>query len=72
VSILFPTFVLTSEHECIYCARWPPGSLEPLPGQRANEGLLTNDERAKYEALINAADFISILKRKARRHLDSE
>jgi hypothetical protein len=39
--------------------------------ERANEGLLTDDERAEYEALINAADFISILKRKARRHLDS-
>jgi len=33
--------------------------------------LLTEDERAEYEALINAADFISILKCKARRHLDS-
>jgi hypothetical protein len=40
--------------------------------ERSNEGLLTNDERAEYEALINAADFISILKHKARRHLDSE
>lgn len=39
--------------------------------ERANEDLLTDDERAEYEALINAADFISILKRKARRHLDS-
>ena len=39
--------------------------------ERANEGLLTDDERAEYEALINAADFISILKRKASRHLDS-
>jgi len=39
--------------------------------ERANEGLLTDDERAEYEALINTADFISILKRKASRHLDS-
>ena len=37
--------------------------------QRANEGLLTDDERAEYEAVINAADFISILKLKARQHL---
>jgi hypothetical protein len=39
-------------------------------GARANEGTLSADERAEYEALINAADFISILKIKARRHLD--
>lgn len=38
---------------------------------RANEGLLTGDERAEYEALINAADFISILKLKARDHLQT-
>jgi len=38
---------------------------------RANEGLLADEERAEYEALINAADFISILKLKARRHLNS-
>ena len=29
-------------------------------GERANEGHLTADERSEYEALINAADFISI------------
>jgi hypothetical protein len=39
-------------------------------GERANEGTLSADERAEYEALINAADFISILKIKARRHRD--
>jgi hypothetical protein len=38
-------------------------------GERANEGTLSANERAEYEALINAADFISILKIKARRHL---
>ena len=38
----------------------------------ANEGQLTDDERAEYEALINAADFISILKRKALQNLDSQ
>jgi hypothetical protein len=38
--------------------------------ERANEGALSADERAEYEALINAAGFISILKLKARRHLD--
>ena len=36
----------------------------------ANEGTLNPDERSEYEALINAADFISVLKLKARRHLD--
>ena len=39
--------------------------------ERANEGLLSEDEHAEYEALINAADFISILKVKAQRALQS-
>jgi hypothetical protein len=34
--------------------------------ERANEGLLTDDERAEYEALVNAEDFVAILKLKAR------
>ena len=38
-------------------------------GERANEIHLTTDERSEYEALINAADFISILRLKAQRHL---
>jgi hypothetical protein len=38
-------------------------------GERANEGSLTAEERSEYEALINAADFISILRLKAERHL---
>jgi hypothetical protein len=38
--------------------------------ERANEGVLGEDERTEYEALINAADFISILKLKAQRQLD--
>ena len=37
--------------------------------ERANDGVLTSDEAAEYEALINAADFISVLKIKARQHL---
>src|ERR1017187_7159990 len=37
--------------------------------ERANEGLLTSDESVEYEALVNAADFISILKLKARQQL---
>jgi len=37
--------------------------------ERANEGLLTGHEAVEYEALVNAADFISILKLKARRSL---
>jgi hypothetical protein len=35
----------------------------------ANEGLLTDDERAEYEAIVNAEDLVAILKLKARRHL---
>jgi hypothetical protein len=37
--------------------------------ERANEGLLTPEERAEYEAYINADDFIAILKMKAKRYL---
>ena len=40
--------------------------------ERANEGTLSDDDRLEYEALINAADFISILKLKARQLLDSK
>jgi hypothetical protein len=39
--------------------------------ERANEDGLTEDERIDYEALINAADFIAILKLKAQRRLSS-
>jgi hypothetical protein len=39
--------------------------------ERANEGILIDSERSEYEAMINAADFISILKLKARLLLDS-
>lgn len=39
--------------------------------ERANEGVLTGDEQTDYEALINAADFIAILKLKAERKLTS-
>jgi len=39
--------------------------------ERANDGALSDEERLEYEALINAADFISILKLKARQQLDS-
>jgi hypothetical protein len=35
----------------------------------ANEGLLSDDDRAEYEALINAEDFVAILKLKARSQL---
>jgi len=38
--------------------------------ERANEGTLSESECSEYEALINAADFISIPKLKARLHLD--
>jgi hypothetical protein len=36
--------------------------------ERANEGLLTPDEQAEYEAYINADDFIATLKMKLRRY----
>jgi hypothetical protein len=39
--------------------------------ERANEGLLTAEERAEYEAYINVDDFISILKMKSIRYLES-
>jgi hypothetical protein len=39
-------------------------------GECANKGSLSPDERGEYEALVNAADFISILKLKAKRRLD--
>jgi hypothetical protein len=35
----------------------------------AHEGLLTDDERAEYEAIVNAEDLVAILKLKARRQL---
>lgn len=39
--------------------------------ERANDGILSDDERMEYEALVSAADFISILKLKVRRWLMS-
>jgi hypothetical protein len=39
--------------------------------ERANNGVLSEEERAEYEAFINTTDLISILKLKARRQLDS-
>ena len=44
------------------------GRIDAL-AEQANEGSLTEEERTEYEALINAADFISILKLKAHQHL---
>ena len=40
--------------------------------EKANEGTLSDDERAEYQAAINAADIISILKLKAQRQLKSD
>ena len=51
------------------CVLLPLSRRESTRLLNANEGLLTDDERAEYEALINAANFISILKLKARQHL---
>ena len=39
--------------------------------ERANAGLLDDDERAEYEALVNTSDVITILKLKALRNLES-
>jgi len=43
-----------------------------LLAERANEGLLTPEERAEYETYINADDFIAILKMKAERYVVSD
>jgi hypothetical protein len=40
--------------------------------EKANEGVLSDDERTEYESLVNAADLVSILKLKARRHLKAD
>ena len=37
--------------------------------ERANEGMLSEDERAEYDAFVSAADFILILQLKARQQL---
>ena len=37
--------------------------------EQANDGALTEEEKTEYEAFINAADFISVLKLKAKRQL---
>ncbi|HXJ94434.1 MAG TPA: hypothetical protein VMT20_16430 [Terriglobia bacterium] len=39
--------------------------------EQANNGVLTDEERTEFEAFINAADFISILKLKAQRQLNT-
>ena len=39
--------------------------------ERANEGFLSSDEETEYEAIVNAADFISILRLEAERNLKS-
>ncbi|HEY3742907.1 MAG TPA: hypothetical protein VGL53_23835 [Bryobacteraceae bacterium] len=39
--------------------------------EKANEGLLSDGDRAEYEELVNATDFIAILKAKAQRRLAS-
>jgi len=39
--------------------------------ERANEGLLTPEERDEYLSYVEAADLLTIFKLKAKRHLDS-
>jgi hypothetical protein len=38
---------------------------------KANEGLLTEEERAEYQSYVDAADFIAIFKTKARGILEA-
>jgi hypothetical protein len=40
--------------------------------EQANEGNLSDSDREEYEALINAADFISVLKLKALNRLQAD
>jgi len=40
--------------------------------ERANEGVLSEEEQAEYEAFINVGDLIAVLKLKALRQLDSD
>jgi len=42
-----------------------------LLANHANEGALSGEERNEYEALVNAADFVSVLQPKARQSLPS-
>lgn len=39
--------------------------------ERANEGILSDEERTEYEAFVNTSDLIAILKLKAQRYLES-
>jgi hypothetical protein len=43
-----------------------------LLAERANEGLLTAEERSEYEAFINASDLFTTLQLKALRHATSD
>lgn len=39
-------------------------------GQKANDGTLSDEERDEYKDLIDAGDFVALLKTKARQFLD--
>jgi hypothetical protein len=41
-------------------------------GEKANNGTLTDDELEEYEEYVDAGDFVSLLKAKARRYLASQ
>lgn len=41
-----------------------------LLAEKANEGLLTEDERSQYEDAINVADFVALLRLKAVKRLE--
>ena len=40
--------------------------------EKANEGVLSEEERAEYDAIVNWADFILILQLKVRQQLKSD
>jgi hypothetical protein len=51
--------------------RAPPASSGRMDwlAERANEGLLTDDERSEYQSCVMFANFLGILQAKARRRL---
>jgi hypothetical protein len=64
LNVVTPSHAINAQFEGCYIAE-PFGVL----AERANNGALSEDERAEYGSLVNAADLISILKLKAGRQL---
>jgi hypothetical protein len=66
------TAVLTPElAEKIVNLRPDPAVMQRVSelAAKANEGLLTEDERSEYESYVDAGDLIATFKSKARRYL---